>query len=422
MKKADMVVKNVRLSDGRVADISVAGGTVTHIGTSGRADCVIEGGGCLCLPAAIDMHVHMRDQSQREKEDWRSGSMSALAGGVTIVVDQPNTVPPLTTAERLAQRVRLASTSSLCDFGINAGVTTGADLEGMWTGGAMAFGETFVGPSSYGNEVPQDVLVDAFDRVRALGALLTIHAEEVLPGIDCSLVTHNELRQGVGEARAVEWVSSAMKDYSRLHFCHLSCRKAIDVAVGTFEVTPHHLFLSLEQFDPADGRGKVNPPLRTERVRRGIWTRWDRIDVVASDHAPHTAQEKTGDFEQVPSGIPGVETMVPLLLAKVYDGTITLQSVIDKTTVNPAHLLGIAPPSMEVGGRADFCLYPAEASAVREEELHSRADWSPFAGMPAVFPQTVVLRGAPAYHRGEFSEARGAWIPGRGYITGAPND
>jgi dihydroorotase len=422
LTEADLVIKNVRLPDGSVADLSVTAGLVSHIGASGRAGRVVDGRGKLCLPAAIDMHVHMRDGPQKEKEDWRSGSMSALAGGVTIVVDQPNTTPAITTAERLAKRVELASASSLCDFGINGGVVEGADLEGMWASGAMALGETFVGPSSYGAEVPQDILLDAFDRIRALGALLTVHAEEVLPGTDSTLVTHNELRQGVGEARAVNWVSSAVKGYFRLHFCHLSCRKAIDAALGTYEVTPHHLFLSLEQFDPGDGRGKVNPPLRTERVRKGIWTRWDRIDVIASDHAPHTVQEKAADFGIAPSGIPGVETMVPLLLAKVYDGTITLESVIDKTTVNPARLLGIAPPALEVGGRADFCLYPAEAGVVREEELHSKAGWSPFNGMPAVFPELVVLRGEPVYDRDEFSGASGTWIPGRGYIGTAPNE
>ncbi len=140
--------------------------------------------GLLVLPAAIDMHVHMRGGVQSAKEDWTSGSMSALAGGVTVVVDQPNTIPPITTPGSLQDRVRDAREHSYCSFAINSGVTPSTPLESMWQAGAMAFGETFCAPSSYGDAISEAALRPALERIHALGALATIHAETVGAGED----------------------------------------------------------------------------------------------------------------------------------------------------------------------------------------------------------------------------------------------
>uniref|UniRef100_UPI000ACFB23D dihydroorotase n=1 Tax=Methanoculleus chikugoensis TaxID=118126 RepID=UPI000ACFB23D len=151
----------------------------------------------------------------------------------------------------------------------------------------------------------------------------------------------------------------------RLHFCHLSTAASVRAARGTVEVTPHHLFLSRENFDPDETRARVNPPLRDEVTRRNLWSCWDRIDVVASDHAPHTFQEKGVPFETAPSGIPpGVETMVPLLMAAVQQGRITLASVIEKTSWRPAAILGIPRAGFEPGDRADYALYPDEITRI----------------------------------------------------------
>jgi dihydroorotase len=147
---SSLVLRNVKLPSGRVADITLDEGRVTHVGacqgTADSLDCT----GLLVLPAAIDMHVHMRGGDQSAKEDWKSGSMSALAGGVTVIVDQPNTVPPINTVKHLGDRVCDAQTNSWCNFAINSSVTAQTHLEEMWRAGAMAFGETFFAPSSYG--------------------------------------------------------------------------------------------------------------------------------------------------------------------------------------------------------------------------------------------------------------------------------
>ncbi|MCM2466756.1 dihydroorotase [Methanoculleus sp. CWC-02] len=405
------------LPTGRRADIVVAGGIVRHVGAPVRADETIDCSRLTCLPGAVDMHVHMRGGVQAEKEDWRTGTMSAVAGGVTVVVDQPNTVPPITTPGLLRARVREAEEQAICGFAVNAGVLPDADLAGMRDAGAMAFGETFAAPSSYGEGLDAETLKELFARIHALGGLATVHAEEVIGPAPATLAEHDSARSGVGEARAVQAVSALAPAGIRLHFCHLSTAASVGAARGTVEATPHHLFLSHGMFDLDDTRARVNPPLRDEGTRRDLWSCWDTIDVVASDHAPHTVPEKAVPFEIAPSGIPGVETMVPLLMAAVRKKRITLASVIEKTSWRPAAILGIPRTGFEPGDRADFALYPDEITRIDASSLHAKCGWSPFEGLDAVFPEVVIVGGARAYACGDYLEAHPAWYPGQGYLS-----
>ncbi|WP_366513109.1 dihydroorotase [Methanoregula sp.] len=403
---------------GRVADISVREGVVSHAGASGPADRTIDCSDLLVLPAAVDMHVHMRGGTQSAKEDWESGSRSALAGGATVVVDQPNTIPPISSPDALHARVYEARSHSLCSFAINSSVTFDTPVKGMWSAGALAFGETFFAPSSYGEALSEGELRTALREIHACGALATVHAEEVADGNDTDLVSHDRLRSAAGELRAVEAVRQCNSAGCRLHFCHMSTNASViaAAAAGSVEVTPHHLFLSHEQFEPTDALGKVNPPLRSEKERRDLWAAWDAIDVIASDHAPHTRAEKQAPFRDAPAGIPGVETMVPLLLAAVLEKKISLADVIRKSSQAPAELLGIPPAGFSPGDRADFALYPRSALPVDPDTLHSRCGFSPFEGLPAVFPRAVVLGGEVVYEEGEFSRGSPAWFAGKGFF------
>jgi dihydroorotase len=409
-----LVLGNVTLQAGRVVDITLAGGRVAHVGAGqGKAD-YINCSGQIVVPAAIDMHVHMRGGTQSAKEDWKSGSMSALAGGVTVVVDQPNTLPPIDTPQRLAERVCEAQGNSLCNFAINSSVTARTPLEEMWRAGAMAFGETFFAPSSYGDAIGDASLSLAMDRIHAVDGLLTIHAEEVSETPDTGLLSHDHVRSPEGELQAVKTVRRLNKSGCRLYFCHLSTKRSIDAASGFVEVTPHHLFLSFEDFENTDPFGKVNPPLRNEKERKQLFSRWDRIDVIASDHAPHTLSEKSGDFSLAPSGIPGVETMMPLLMARVLDGKISLQSVIEKTSYKPAEVLGIPSAGFSAGDRADFAIYPKIPGPITTEMLHSKCNWTPFEGHMSLFPTTVIMGGKIVYQDGEFFTPEPRWFPGQG--------
>ena len=172
---------------------------------------------------------------------------------------------------------------------------------------------------------------------------------------------------------------------------------------------------AVERFGPDDSLGKVNPPLRTERERKELWTRWQRIDVIASDHAPHTVAEKQAPFPEAPSGIPGVETMVPLLLAAVVEKRISLNEVITKTSTTPSALLGIPPAGFAPGDRADFALYPKKTVPIDPDLLHSRCGFSPFAGLPAIFPLRAIMGGTIVYDEGEFTCGQPLWFAGKGY-------
>jgi len=359
----------------------------------------------------------MRGGSQSAKEDWTSGSRSALAGGVTVVVDQPNTVPPVTCPDILRTRVLEAKAHSLCSFAINSGVTHDTPIRAMWSAGAIAFGETFYAPSSYGEAISKEELERALSEIHACGALATIHAEEIAGGEDENLVTHDQIRSGPGELQAVREVGACNTAGCRLHFCHMSTGGSVNAAAaaGSVEVTPHHLFLSREKFRPGDTKGKVNPPLRAEKERKGLWAAWDRITVIASDHAPHTPAEKEAPFREAPSGIPGVETMVPLLMAAVIEKKVTLADVIRKTSRAPAELLNIPRAGFGPGDRADFALYPCKSQIVDPDQLHSKCGFSPFAGLPAIFPRTVILGGDVVYDEGEFLPGSPEWFAGKGY-------
>jgi dihydroorotase len=341
--------------------------------------------------------------------------MAAIAGGVTLVVDQPNTIPPLTTTAAFAARVREARARSACHFAVNGGVVPGAEIPALWDAGAAAFGETFLAPSTHGEGLTDTDLSCLFAAIGSLDALATVHAEEVAGIADGSLPEHASGRPAAGEVRAIER-GKRLAGKCRLHFCHLTTEEAVAAAFPfTKEVTPHHLFLSMERFEEEDATGKVNPPLRTERERSRLWSAWEQIDVIASDHAPHTAEEKRSSFGTAPAGIPGVETMLPLLVAAVIAGRISLVSLVEKTSATPAALLGIPPDGFQVGNRADFSLFPRTITKIEPEDLHSRAGWSPFAGLPAVFPSHVIMGGELVFSGGEFFASHPRWFPGRGY-------
>ncbi len=416
-KRTELVLKNVILPDGRVADITIQDGLVRHVGAGLACDEVIDCAGYLVLPGAVDMHVHMRGGVQSAKEDWQTGSRSALAGGVTVVVDQPNTIPPITSPRALFHRVEDAKKHSLCHFAINSGVDAQTSFEPMWQAGALAFGEIFFAPSSYGEAISEAVLRQAFKRIAALGAVATIHAETIVPVPDQDLMSHDQARSWEGEAEAVSTVNRCNKSRCRVHFCHLSSSASIAAASGSVEVTPHHLFLSQDSFDPSSAFGKVNPPLRTESQRRELWKKWNRIDVIASDHAPHTVDEKRTAFIDAPAGMPGVETMMPLLAAKVLKREISVASLIEKTSSTPANLLSIQKAGFDVGNRADFALYPKVQTQITGDNLHSKCGWTPYEGHRAVFPSRVILGGEQVYFEGEFTKGSPEWFPGGGYRT-----
>jgi dihydroorotase len=195
------------------------------------------------------------------------------------------------------------------------------------------------------------------------------------------------------------------------HVAHVSCQEALavlgDLGVSA-EVAPHHLFLDLRRED-LRAYGKVNPPLRTHGDRAALWGALlqGRIPIIASDHAPHTRAEKDRRFEDAPPGIPGVETMVPLLMAEARSGRLGLQRLVDATAVRPAAFLGLARRGIETGLEAHIAVYDTrEVGEVVTERLHHKCGWTPYEGMPAIFPSLVVSAGEVLVEDGVFQRSQ----------------
>ena len=245
-----------------------------------------------------------------------------------------------------------------------------------------------------------------------------MNAEEVKTGGGHSRGEHAASRPVSGEAATVDLVNSLAPAGARLHYCHMSGTESIVRVLRrphtTFEVAPHHLFLSFEEQNDTDTHFRMNPPLRTKAERMDLWRMFASIPVIAPDHAPHTAEEKAQEFASAPSGVPGVETMLPLLMNEVVTGRVSLALVLEKTVYNPYRIFGIPAPAVAVGSRADLAVYADAPVRIAAENLHSKCGWTPYEGMNGLFPETTVVGGTAVWHKGEFVRGRPLWLAGAG--------
>ncbi len=451
----DVLIKNTRIyynNSLQPAEIIIEGGKVTKIGKDLRvssSDMVIDAGGALTLPAGIDVHVHFREPGMTAKENWYTGSCAAAAGGITTVIDQPNTVPPTTERRSFEQKLKLASGKSIVDFGINGGVTGNIEkLEELWKLGVTAFGEIFMAESTGGLNINEETFEEALVEIKSLGALATIHAEddkmrleleELLKG-DISCEYHSRVRPNACEAAAVQKALELISELKvRAHFCHISTLEATGMIrkekylarredrepLFTCEVTPHHLFLSTRDWERLRSFGKMNPPLRGSHSIKALVNGINdgTIDMVASDHAPHLESEKDVDIKFAPSGVPGVETLMPLMLAAVRKNILPLSRMIMLTSWNPAKAFRLDRQSkgrLEVGFDADLIIVnPRELRPIRAELLHSKAGWTPFEGMDGVFPRYTLSRGEVIWIEESINAkpGRGSFLKGIGKLS-----
>jgi dihydroorotase len=410
-----MLIQNARLADGDIRDIRVAGETIAAVAERLEPDDerVVPAGGRHLLPGMIDAHVHFREPGDGHKETWESGSKSAAAGGVTTVVDQPNTDPPTVDGAAFDAKRECAS-ASLVDFGINGGVTAEWDPDSLFERPLFALGEVFLADSTGDMGIDESQFVAALEQARARDVPVTVHAEDATE-FDESARERDDAdawsayRRADAEIAAVRRACAlaAERDTS-IHIAHASTPAGIDAAASagmTCEVTPHHMFLSRADLDDLGTRGRMNPPLRRERRRQQVYERVadGTVDVVATDHAPHTRAEKDASIWEAPSGVPGVETALPLLLAEVGAGTLGLDRVRDLTARNPAALFGLPRKGrVAEGADADLVLVDLDDSEqIASEKLHTNCEWTPFEGMEAVFPDLTLCRGEVVYRREE---------------------
>ena len=406
---------------------------------------VIDASGLLLLPGAVDCHVHFRDPGLTASEDFSTGSAAALSGGVTTVADMPNTVPPTVDEAGLREKQMQAKAKSRCDYLLYLGGTPTnqkeaaalADIPAV--AGLKLYLGSSTGSSKGGLLVEENA--DAVEHYRDFpnSKPIVVHAEDgavirqnaaALDG-GKSVRDHNRIRSVASATSAVGRavkLQEASKRTGRLHFAHLTTADEVGIVEGarnsglnvSCEVSPHHLFLNDSDLARLGNLGKVNPPLRREsealKLRGLLMEPGSPIDIVASDHAPHLQADKEKDYPQAPSGVPGVQTLLPLLLNESFGSTLAISRVVQLACANPASLLGLAgvKGTIELGAAADFVLVdPKGKWKVEKEALYSKCGWSPFEGR--------VLKGSirKVFLRGQLAVEDGQVIskPGRGAVA-----
>ena len=407
------------------ADIGVRAGRIAEIGglSPAGADQVIDVSGLHVLPGVIDTQVHFREPGMEEKEDLESGSRAAVLGGVTAVFEMPNTRPTTTDPDALADKVRRASNRMWCDFGFYFGASPeNAGMLGEWERLPGCCGvKVFMGSST------GDLLLDDEDdlrRVLASGTRrIAVHAEDEarLQGRKAlakdSPHTHPVWRDEETALRATQrLVRIASEAGRRVHVLHVTTTQEMAFLadhkdVASVEVTPQHLTLAAPDcYDALGTRAQMNPPIRDAAHREALWRAVEAgvVDVIGSDHAPHTLEDKARPYPQSPSGMPGVQTIVPIMLDHVAQGRLTLLQVHDLLCAGPARLFGLMGKGrLAAGYDADFTVVDLQARrTITDSIIASKCGWTPYDGMEVTgWPIMTIVRGAVVMRDGELSGA-----------------
>ncbi|MDE1825387.1 MAG: dihydroorotase [Candidatus Micrarchaeota archaeon] len=394
-QKSEIVFAGNALVNGEIqrVEIGVSAGKIVEIGKNIRCDKIREVNGII-TPTMSDNHCHMRVPGASHKEDIRHGTMCAAYGGVTWIIHMPNTVPPTDNYDAFTEKMAMINSRSYVDSGI--AVTVGERIDKRLLERATIY-KLYMSETTGVNPRNVDSLIENAKRISEKKVVF-VHAEDKNL-IDTETPATNLMEHlGNRPERAEE--SAIMRLYQlgmlKAHITHFSAPGAfpwIQAGGYTVDVTPHHLFLNA--LSDIGAYGKVNPALKTQPTQSRLWElfRQGKINMVASDHAPHTIEEKR-DFKTAPSGLPNLETTLPLFMAKWVSGEISLDRIQQALMENPAALIGIKKGKLQVGYDADFAFF--ELSQMRQigaEDLHYKCGWTPYTGMYGLFPYEVVMRG-----------------------------
>lgn len=442
MSTVDMIIRGGQVvSPDRIVPASVAieGGVIVAVGhddvmPAGREE--VRADGLYLLPGAIDSHVHFRDPGYPQKETWQSGSAAAACGGVTTVFDMPNTNPPTGTVDALRLKLKAAERSYV-DYGIHAllGDDTVGHLEDLLDNGATSF-KAFVG-NTFGNlPSPTDgALLEGFEKLAPLGVRTVVHAEnssilarrqklmEAAGRIDA--MAHLDSRPAVAEIEAIgrvltlaEWTGA------RVHIAHHSAadslflirqakQRGVDVTV---ETCPQYLLLNTNDMLRLGGIMRLNPPIREARHNQPLWDALmdGTIDMIATDHAPHTPEEKTREsIWACDCGFPGVETQMPLMLTEVNRGRASLMDYVRWSAVAPARAWGLYGTKGVIasGAHADIAIVDmARSGTLSQNRLQSISKISPWNGRAVQgYPLHTILRGRFVMRDGKLVEEAATW-------------
>lgn len=396
------------------ADIGIKDGKIMGLGdlSQASADKTISATGLTVLPGVVDSQVHFREPGNEHKEDLETGSRAAVMGGVTSVFEMPNTSPLTTCPDTLADKIKRARHRMFCDFAFYVGGTREntndiPDLERLE--GAAGI-KVFIG-SSTGN-----LLVDDEESLKKILAKITrraaFHSED-----EARLIERKDVRRQGDPSSHPEWrdvtaamistkllVEAAREAGKRIHVLHISTAEEIEYLahhkdVASVEVTPQHLSLSApEVYEKLGTYAQMNPPLRDARHAKALWhgLQIGVADVLGSDHAPHTIEEKEKPYPESPSGMTGVQTLVPIMLDHVNNGKLSLERFVDLTSHGPNRLFGMATKGrIAVGMDADLTIVDMnQTRTITNDWIESKSQWTPYNGQTVKgWPKGTIIRG-----------------------------
>ncbi|MCX6778249.1 MAG: dihydroorotase family protein [Candidatus Micrarchaeota archaeon] len=389
-----MFIRNCRLvtPSGIVrASIEFEGERILRVGTFSASSDSLDAHGMYVFPGIIDAHAHLRDPEAPHKEDFTTGTRAAIAGGVTTVIDMPSYKPATTSKKLLEEKLAIANKKAVCDFGLRFGASDKNFDEAKATNSnSLKF---FLSETKSELTLANPSSIEKHFRNFPKNKPICVHCEDqriidLNGGIARSMENHHLIRSVTASAFGLAKIlSSWNSERRRVHVCHVSTALELQLLRKkhpsiTFEFTPHHLFLSTRDVAKLGNFAKTNPPIRPLSEVAALWEGLQNADIIASDHAPHTREEKENDYASAPSGVPGLETMFPLFFDAAMRGKIPLPRLAQLMCANPAKIFGVkGKGEIKKGYYADFAIIdPRERWTVKGDSLQTKCKWSPFEG------------------------------------------
>ena len=405
----DLVLEGRFFIDGELKQtaVGIEDGKIVTVGKIVRGgDERIDLGSRIAFPGFIDPHVHFRDPGLTHKEDFASGTMSALHGGITCVLDMPNTSPPVTDVKTILEKKRAIRNKAFTDYGLFAALTPDAKIDQMQK--HVAGFKLFMG-STTGNILMNDdkEIEYLMSDIYKSGKVLSVHAE------DDSMISKSEEKSNMDHLRnrPLEAEHNAVRRLMRykgmkINICHVTDAVTADMAAScgfTTEVTLHHMEFAAEKVEGTEY--KVNPPIRTANIRDNLRkaVSQGKITMFGTDHAPHAHSEKLQEYSSAPGGMTSVEIMIPILMKKMMEGKFNLSLLGRMGSENPGRTFGMNKGKIAAGYDADFAIFDTKnVSVIDPDKLHSKSNFTPYAGVEAIFPDTVMIRGNIQIQDGEY--------------------
>ncbi|MDF5733764.1 MAG: dihydroorotase [Rhizonema sp. PD38] len=425
IRHAQIILPNGELA---IADVLTSDRTIVEVApeiSTTASTTVIDAHGLTLLPGVIDPQVHFREPGLEHKEDLFTASCACAKGGVTSFLEMPNTRPLTVTQQALDDKLQRASQKCLVNYGFFIGATA-EDLPDLLTANPTPGIKIFMGSMHGELLVDQDTALEA---IFATGdRLIAVHAEDQariyqrrkeFADIHDPAV-HSQIQDNQAALLATQLALKLSKKYQRrLHILHMSTAEEADLlrqdkpSWVTAEVTPQHLLLNTSAYEKIGTRAQMNPPLRLPHDNEVLWQalRDGVIDFIATDHAPHTLEEKAQEYPKSPSGMPGVETSLPLMLTAAMQQRCTIASVANWMSTAVAKAYGILNKgAIAPGYDADLVLVDLNTyHPVRREDLLTKCGWSPFEGWNLTgWPVVTIVGGQIVYNKGQlYTEVRG---------------